>query len=98
MIVFLENEDCIESFIKENKDFLIKVREQQFENTNPTFKLELVYHSVPLACIKNPLYRLEFMAKLGSEKEGVIHVLDCPESNRLQNVRTKAMANSHLIR
>jgi hypothetical protein len=38
------------------------------------------------------------MAKLGSEEEGVIHVLDSPESNRVQNVRTRAMSTSHLIR
>ena len=37
------------------------------------------------------------MAKLGTEGE-VVHVIDSPESNRLQNVRTKAIANTHLIR
>jgi hypothetical protein len=38
------------------------------------------------------------MAKLGSQAEGVMHILDTPETNRLQNVRTKAISHSHLIR
>lgn len=50
--------------------------------------MSVVYHSMPVSVIKNPIYRKEFMLKFGDH---VQHILDTPETNKPELARKKAL-------
>ena len=91
-LIFLPNEDYIQSFIQDNQALFDHL---QKEAETKKFRTSLVYHSMPLACVMNPIYRQEFMSKFGGD---VTHILDCPESNREEYARSKAFSLSHMIK
>ena len=76
----------MESFVTENGKLFERVKGYS-SGDNPKFKLSVIYHSVPASVIRSPLYRSKFMTKFGPE---TIHVLDCAETNLVQNIRSKA--------
>jgi hypothetical protein len=73
MIVFLPHESYINSFIADNQNLFKMVQEEKSKN----FRTSVIYHSMPVSVIRNPIYRQEFMLKFG---EHVQHILDCPET------------------
>jgi hypothetical protein len=81
IIVFLDKNESVESFVNDNQKLFEKIREQQALKENK-FNLHMIYHSVPLSIIHNPLYRLEMMAKWQNKDFDPIHVLDVIETNR----------------
>jgi hypothetical protein len=81
MIVFLEKEQNVASFTSENSQLFETIRQQQALEGNK-FAVKIIYHSVPLSVIHNPLYRLELMAKWEGMAIKPIHVLDVLETNR----------------
>jgi hypothetical protein len=73
VIVFLPHESYINSFIADNQNLLKMVQEENSKN----IRTSVIYHSMPISVIRNPIYRQEFMLKFG---EHVQHILDCPET------------------
>ena len=56
---------------------------------------KMVYHSMPLECVKNKLYQKEFIARFDSS---VIHILDCAETNREEYAKQRAVTLSNMIK
>ena len=71
--IFLQNENHVNSFIENNQAIF-----NSFQG-NDKFMPKMIYHSMPLECLKNKLYQQEFIARFDSS---VIHILDCAETNR----------------
>ena len=71
--IFLQNENHVNSFIENNQAIF-----DSFQG-NDKFMPKMIYHSMPLECIKNKIYQHEFIARFDSS---VIHILDCAETNR----------------
>ena len=38
---------------------------QKEQETNKNYNMSVVYHSMPVSVLKNPIYRKEFMLKFG---------------------------------
>ena len=80
MVINIDHEKSIEQLVNENANLLSVVRKEHFK-ASPAFKINVVYHSVPLSCFKNPLYRQRFMVKWGKQEDEVTHILDTPQAN-----------------
>jgi hypothetical protein len=65
------------------------------EEKSGEFHTSVIYHSMPISVVRNPIYRQEFMLKFGPH---VQHILDCPETSRPENGRMKAMMHTHRVK
>ena len=52
-VIFLPNEDYIQTFIEENQALLSHFQKQTADRVSMT---TIIYHSMPIACTTNPLY------------------------------------------
>lgn len=66
LLVFMPGVSYLESFLARNAESLDQ-------------DMQLVYHSVPVECLKDPGYRYNLMHKY----RDAIHVLDSPETNKV---------------
>ena len=87
--IFLPSVEHIDSFIENNQALF-----DAFKG-NKNFQPKLVYHSMPLECIENPVYQKEFMARFDPT---VMHILDCSETNREEYSKTRAITLSKMIK
>lgn len=83
--VFLPDQSYAESFVIENIELL-----QRHAAKNLT---SVVYHSMPMECFMNPIYRKQIVATFSQ----ATHILDLPESNKQEYARAKPLNYSNLI-
>lgn len=83
----MPNETYIESFLKNNLQFLDTLK------SNTPLPC-VVYHSMPKSCVMNPLYRQEFMSLYPK----AMHVFDTPETAEAEHSRIKAFNHSRTLK
>lgn len=52
MVIFLPNESYIKTFIDENQSLF-----NHFMQSHEKYQTSVIYHSMPMSCLMNPLYR-----------------------------------------
>lgn len=74
--IFLPSNEYLPSFIEENHDVLAKLANE----ADPRHATQIVYHSMPLSCLTDPIFQSEVIERFRNAK----HLLDCPDTNSVE--------------
>ena len=74
--IFLPSNEYLPSFIEENHEVLVKIANE----ADPRHATQIVYHSMPLSCLTDPIFQSEVIERFRNAK----HMLDCPDTNSVE--------------